>query len=461
MGTRLRQSFPLSDMTIPNAGQNTLGVGGKPWITAETLRRFGLAVVLAMCLRTFTFFPGLRILEELWFVLCGISFMLLYPLFKIQSDWNVTVLELYLAILIAVSIFLPAFTSHEVFGQPLGYGILARRGATVELVWLLLIGAWRRRWVTAARLESALVALIWATFVLYTAMRLFLNPANFPGAPAGFVLASGTGGATFSVPGPFMTFGVLYYALKGLREKRFKFYMYALILLVNAVGPSGRFLIVSLLATIAYFLVRWRPLAQVLVTFAQFILVGMIALAITYRINPEATRDRVQHFVAAIQVVTGNAQGEDASANARVVESDIAYPYIRAHPLLGVGILSAQWTGAAGQVSDYFFPDDIGLVGILFTYGFLCLPLFTLQYVFAVRASFAMPSGPTSALLDGTKAFVLYTAINSLTTGLFVFNFEQSSFFIVLLVLLVADMRMPTRLAAETNRVRTLPMVAA
>lgn len=448
-------------MTIPNAGQNTLGVEGKPWITAETLRRFGLAAVLAMCLRTFSFFPGLRSLEELWFVLCGISFILLYPLFKIQSVWTFTVLEFYLAILIAVSILLPAFTSHDVFGQPVGYGILAHRAAVVELVWLLLIGAWRRRWVTAARVESSLVALTWGTFVLYTAMRLLLNPANYPGAPAGFVLASGTGGATFGVPGPFMTFGVLYYALKGLREKRRKFYVYALILLVNAVGPSGRFLTVSLLATIAYFLIRWRPLAQVLITFAQFILVGLIAVAITYRVNPQATTDRLLHFGAAFQVVTGGTQSEDASANARVVESDIAYPYIRAHPLLGVGILSAQWPGAPGQIADYFFPDDIGLVGILFTYGSLGLLLFVLQYVFAVRASFSMSSGSTNALLDGTKAFVLYTAINSLTTGLFVFNFEQSSFFIVLLVLLVADERMPTRLAPETKRVRALPMVAA
>ncbi len=419
---------------------------------AEMLRRLGLAVVLAMSLRTFSFFPGVRSLEELWFVVCGVAFFVLYPLFKLQVDWSFSVIELYLLVVVPTSLFLPAFTSHDVFGQPLGYGLLARRSATLILTWLLLVGAWRRRWLNAAQVESVLVGLAWFTFFLYSFMRLLLNPANFTSAPAGFVLGSGTGGATFAVPGCFMTFGVLYYALRGLREKNVKCYGYSVLLLINAVGPSGRFLIVSLLATVAYFLIRWRPLAQVLTTFAQFALVALVALAITYRISPEATADRLNHFADAFRVVSGGQQGEDASSNARVVESDIAFPYIHAHPYGGVGVLSAQWPGSAGQVADYFFPDDIGLVGIVFTYGFVGLAIFAFQYFFAVRASLSLKPSENSALLDGTKAFVLFTAINSLTTGVFVFSFEQSSFFVVLLVLLSKELHdaNPQRTGART-----------
>ena len=411
-----------------------------------------------MSLRTFSFFPGVRSFEELWFVLCGIAFLLLYPLFKLQVDWSFSVIEIYLLVAVPTSLLLPAFTSHDVFGQPLGYGLLARRSATLILTWLLLVGAWRRRWLIAAQVESVLVVLAWFTFFVYGAMRLLLNPASFTSAPAGFVLGSGTGNATFAVPGCFMTFGILYYALRGLREKSGKWYAYSIVLLINAVGPSGRFLIVSLLATVAYFLIRWRPLAQVLTTFAQFVFVVLIALAITYRISPEATAERLTHFADAFQVVSGGQQGEDASSNARVVESDIAFPYIRAHPYGGVGVLSAQWTGSAGQVADYFFPDDIGLVGIVFTYGLLGLAVFLSQYVFAVRASLSLKRNENSALLDGTKAFVLFTAINSLTTGLFVFSFEQSSFFIVLLVLLSKDLR---DMKPQVAGARTAPSLIA
>ncbi len=447
-------------MTTVSSEQTYRPSTGWPGLTTETLRWLGLAVAVTMSLRTFSFFPGVRALEEIWFVLCAIGFFLLYPLFKVQVDWSFTVIELYLAVVIPVSILLPAFASYNAFEQPLGYGLLARRSVTLIMAWLLLIGAWRRRWVTAAQMESVLLVMAWITFVIYGAMRLLLNPANFTSAPTGFVLASGTTSATFAVPGCFMTFGVLYYALRGLREKRTKYYLYSFALLANAVGLSGRFLIVSLLSTVAYFLIRWRSIGQVLRTFIQFILVFCIVLGISYRISPEATSERVNKFVAAFQVVTGGGQGEDASANARVVENEIAYPYIQAHPYTGVGVLSAQWSGGAGKISDYFFPDDIGFVGILYTYGAVGLLMFAFQYVFAVRAAFSIPSGISNSLLDATKAFVIYTAINSLTTGLFVFSFEQSSFFIVLLFLLTGDIRNAMPLASKAKGVGMLTAVA-
>lgn len=453
-----REGF-LSEMTIMSLGRKNWVEAVWPRFTAKSLHQLGLVIVVVMSLRTFSFFPGIRSLEELWFVVCIGGFLLVYPLLKIQADWTFSAIEVYLLVAAVVSIFLPAFTSHDVFGQPLGYGVLARRSVSLVFAWLLLIGAWRRRWVSAAQMERVLVSMAWFTFALYTAMRLLLNPLSFPGAPPGFVLGSGTTGATFAVPGCFMTFGVLYYALRGLREKRGLYYLFALVLLVNAVGPSGRFLTVSLVATIAFFLVRWRPFTQVLKTFVQFIVVAAVALAITYRINPEATAEKVGRYADAFQVVTGG-ESDDASANARVVESDIAYPYIRAHPYTGVGILSAQWEGAAGQIADYFFPDDIGFVGILFTYGSLGLLMFLFQYVFAIRAAFSVSARQSTPLLDATKAFVLYSAINSITTGLFVFSFEQSSFFIVLLFLLTADIRRSSPVTAGARGVGVLTAVA-
>ena len=404
-------------------------------IQAFTLRRFALTVVLTMSLRTFTYFPGVRPLEELWFGVCFVAFFILYPLLKIRSDWTFNPWELYLCFVIPILIVLPAVTAHNQFGQPFSYGLLVRRSVVLDTTWLVFIGAWRRRWVDAKDTEFVLLFLTWTTFIVYTIMRLLLNPANFPTAPPGFILGSGTTEAFFAVPGCFMVFGVLYYALRGLREKKTGYYLLSLLLFAEAIGPSGRFLTISLLSTVSYFLFRWRPFNQVASTLIKFTAVVAVMLGIAFTIYPDLVQARLSHFGQAFQVLSGG-QVQDASANARVVETDIALPYIKAHPLAGVGVLSNQWSGAADAIAVYFFTDDIGFVGIVFNYGLIGLGILALQYLFAISAGFRIRLKDDNPLKDATKAFVLYTAIYSGTTGLFVFSFEQSSFFITLLVLL-------------------------
>ncbi len=404
-------------------------------IQGITLRRFALGVVLTMSLRAFTFFPGVRPLEELWFGVCLIGFVILYPLLKIQSDWTFTPWELYLCFVIPILVILPAVTAHNEFGQPLSYGLLARRSVALDTTWLVFMGAWRRRWITSKDVEVVLLSLAWASFFIYSFMSLFLNPASFASAPPGFILGSGTADAAFAVPGCFMVFGVLYYALKGLRLEKSRYYLFALILFVTSIGKSGRFLTVALFATVGYFLFRWRPLGQVISTLFKFAAVAVLMFGLAFSVSPDLVRDRVVRFGEAFQVVSGG-QGQDASANARIIETAIALPYIKEHPLVGVGVLSNQWIGAADAIATYFFTDDIGFVGIIFNYGALGLGLLLLQYIFAISAGLRIPVTDSDHLKDSAKAFVLYTVIYSGTTGLFVFSFEQSSFFITLLILL-------------------------
>lgn len=374
-------------------------------------------------------------MEELWFGVCLVGLLILYPLLKIQSDWTFTPWELYLCFVIPILVILPAVTARNEFGQPLSYGLLARRSVALDATWLIFMEVWRRRWISSKDVEVVLLFLAWTSFFIYRFMTLLLNPASFSSAPPGFILGSGTAEASFAVPGCFMVFGVLYYALKGLRLKAVRYYLLALVLFVTAIGQSGRFLTVSLFVTIGYFLFRWRPLGQVISTLFTFAAVATLVLGIAFSTFPDIVRERVFRFGAAFQAVSGG-QGQDASANARIVETNIALPYIKAHPLVGVGVLSNQWVGAADAIATYFFTDDIGFVGIIFNYGALGLGLLLFQYIFAISAGLRIPVTDSDHLKDASKAFVLYTVIYSGTTGLFVFSFEQSSFFITLLILL-------------------------
>ena len=408
--------------------------------SGEIYRTCFIGFVLVVSLRTFQFFPGGRPLEEIWILICFLGFAILYPLLKIQSDWSFQPIELYLLCMLPLFIVLPGIAAQREFGQPVIYGILARRSMLLITPWLLMIEVWRRGWVRSQEIEKILLFMAWGTSFLYISMQLLLNPANFPNAPAGFLRGQGTSDVAFSEPGCFMIFGTIYYALLAIRERRTRPTLYAIYFFVNAIGTSGRFLTVTFFVTVGYFLTRWRKLGAV-ISITIRALAGVAVLAgLVFLVNPKLLQEKVGRFGDAFVAVTGQ-QVDDPSAYARVVETGIALPYIKRHPLIGNGLHSTQWEDGAGAVGEYFFPDDIGLVGVVFDYGALGLVLFGLQYLFSLRAAFRLPPQLHSPLLDACKGYLVYTAIYSLTTGSFVFAFEQSSFFVVLMIVATNELR--------------------
>ena len=408
-----------------------------------TWRRVVLTLVLTMNLRIFQFFPGGRPLEEMWFVLCLLTLGLLYPLFKANADWKFSWLELYLLGIVGVLVLMPALSSYSVFGQPLIYGVLARRSTVLITTWLLLIHAWRYRWIDAEDVEAALIFLVWFVFAIYTGMRILFDPNAYPGAPTGFILGFGTNTQAFSVPGYLFPFGTIYYALRGLRERRIKFYLYAVAIFIDGAGASWRFLLVSVVVTLLFFLFRWRRIDEVLFTLVRLAVVVLVVGTLIQVTKPDLLSDTVGHFVAAVQVaVGGNKQEVDPSSDARVEEVNIALPYVREHPVFGVGELSGQWLSGPSEVlGGYFHDSDIGLLGTIFTYGVVGLILSSFQFVFTIRAARALPRQSHTALFDAAKGYVLFSALFSISTSFFVVAVETSTFFVVLSVLLSGDLR--------------------
>lgn len=397
-------------------------------------------LLLALNLRTFQYFPGGRPLEEFWFLLMAASFFLVYPLFKIHSDWRFSKLELYLLAVMLIAILLPATSAQRAFGQPLIYGVLARRAGILLTTWLLFLNAWRRRWITAAQVQTALLANVWVVAVLFGAMRLLLNPLTFPNAPPGFTTGAGTEAVAFTAPGHILPFGVLYYALRGIRQRSGRDYFLAALIFVINTGSSWRTLSACLAATLLLFLARWRPLNEVVGALLRLLVVLAIVTGLMQVLAPNLLGDIVTHFTDAVQVAVGQGPGEDSSANARYYEVTFALPYVREHPITGVGQLSEQWqSGPAAVLGLTFFDNDIGLLGILYSYGALGLLVCALQYVFALRAAREVPRTVHTPLLDATKGYLIYTALSSISTGFFVYSIETSTFFVMLLVLLADD----------------------
>ena len=332
------------------------------------LPRMLLVLALPMTFRTFQYFPGMRYVQEAWFVLCFLIALLVYPFWKMQSGLRFSRYELYLLVLMFGDVVLAAWRAQDVFGQPLLFGILAQRSMVLIAILLILVKALRCGMVELADIEAALLFLAWATFSLYLAMRLLLNPASFVGYSNGFVLTPMPGQEPFFIfQGYFISFAILYYAILGMRVRHKRYYLAAAVLFLSTLGPTGRGYMVCLAVVLLAFLYRIRGGRAATIAVMKFGLVAVVLGGVLYVAAPAVLSTRLAGFADAFAVVlTGNptdpagtATTAAVSANARIFETLTALPYIQEHPLLGNGVISNQWQGGMIATLESTFTQAI------------------------------------------------------------------------------------------------------
>ena len=407
------------------------------------MRQLFLITLLVMTFRNFQFFPGMAPVQELWFVLCFIFLLTVYPFWKWRTQWRFSSFELYLLAMMLLIPFLSGLFAWREFGQPIIYGFLSQRGVTLFAGALLLIHGLRYRIFTLRDVEKSLLFLAWGTLILYLIMKTLLDPAMFSSYGKGFVEGGDGDHPSFKLPGIFIIFGIYYYLFLGFRKKQGKYYLIAGLFFIFLLGDAGgRSMTVAMLATFVFFVYRWGGVSRLIALLPKMLVVITLFLGIAYVANPESVSSRVEKFSDAFTVAfTGN-EVEDVSANARILETLIAMPYVQKNPLLGNGNISNQWQdGYEGVLGGYFYPSDIGIIGVLYMYGVVGFILFAWQYWFAIREANRLPIQIHNPMLDATKGCLLYLAIHSLVTGFFVHNAEISFLFIALLGSIVRDLR--------------------
>jgi hypothetical protein len=229
----------------------------------------------------------------------------------------------------------------------------------------------------------------------------------------------------------------MYYILRGARTGNAKDFLLAAILFAPtfAAGGTGRMATLSLLASLGFFLYRWLPVGRFWSIAAKFSLIAALGIGLAYAVAPAFITQRVAAYSDAFRVTLTGTEVSDVSANVRLLQVLTALPYIQKHPLLGNGVLSAQWYGGEQSLlGDLFNSSDIGLVGGVFIFGGLGLIALAYQFRFAARAARRLSPSIRSPLADATKAFLLYVAISSFSACYFAFNPEKTLFFITLLV---------------------------
>ena len=406
---------------------------------SKTLRIL-LAFGLLLSFRTLEYFPGMTYVQESWYVLCFLALLIVYPISKILNGFEFYAFEIYVLILMLVDVLWPAWRAHQVFGQPLYYGVLRQRASVLMGVPLLMFIAMRSRWMSPQYLESTLLLLSWGTFILYSMMLLFLNPADFLSTAGRFVLYV-KGSYLFVLHTDFIAFGMIYYAFLALRGQGVKYYIAAAILFVGVVDNSdARAFMVSLAVMFLYILYRRFSFGNFIKYIAIACTVAAVTLALGFALKPDYMSARIAGFADAFKVVFTASEVEDPSAGIRLVEGNTALPYIQKNPLLGNGAISHQWQNSPEDVSaDVFFPDDIGVLGIIFAVGVIGLFVYAYQFRLAIWASRRIPERLRSPLSDAAAGYLLVFGINSVSTGSFFYFPEISLFFIAILVAIAYD----------------------
>jgi hypothetical protein len=178
------------------------------------------------------------------------------------------------------------------------------------------------------------------------------------------------------------------------------------------------------------FSLRWRWRSRAVIRFAVVASVTAICAWGLMRVaTPGLLAEFEEKFAAGFVVTFSGEMTDDASANVPLLQAVMVLPLVEGRWLAGNGIVSAAWGGGLGGVlgEEYFHPSDIGILGVMFTYGLIGLILFGGQFYYAVKGARRARSldSPSESLPTAIYAYVAYLGIRSLATGQFAFAPEM------------------------------------
>jgi len=379
------------------------------------------------------FVPSLAIFKELWIVLMllGLCGTVIYLMLRRQG-LKFTAFEYYIIALCFSPFYLGVMAYFE-FGQPLLYGVLSGRSIWLVAAPFLLLQAYRLKLVDQHDIERSLVILSWILLVSCLFLEVFGNPAAYA-ETSGLVGGNDIIGYAFIYPVSLLVFATLYYFVSGVQTHNTRYYVLAMPFLLFLVLVDGeRSLIVSLMAAGVYLSWRYISFTRLMVWGPKLLLTAAGVLILLVAIKPGYMAELEEKFSDAFLVVMSGESGDDASANARIYEIRAATPYIEKNWLFGNGHLSHRWENGYESKIGYFFPSDIGLIGVLYKYGIAGLIFFMVQFYFVFKFRRFIPTKKRSGFILAVEGYLLYMALHSLVTGEFVGYVEVGLLFISIL----------------------------
>lgn len=268
---------------------------------------------------------------------------------------------------------LSAFLANAKFGQPLLYGLLEERRSFLYLLFFPALFLMIRAKPTQEELErffliSGLVCVL-VGYLYYFGVLPENNDVTFNVDDKDYGL-NPLRPNRFSIGAAYVS--VCAYMLMYRIRRAYSLGSVLLLLLFASylwlVLQTRNTMLMWVLGGIWIFRTRWGVLLK-----TGAAVIGIVLVA--YFIAPDFFEDQYQQFNALIGEAT-------TEGGVRVTTSDIVLREVPANYYVGMGALSLQWqSGFARLYNAYFYLSDVGLLGVLYRFGFLT-PLIAAFYYF-------------------------------------------------------------------------------
>jgi hypothetical protein len=388
---------------------------------ADAGRMLVLCFLLAMITRTFTVSHIYAVMGPVEGGLVGL-FAVWLGWRALQrclgNDWRFSGPEITGMLISLVPIW-AAFGAHRVFGQPVIYGILAFKDFYLLYGGLLILYWLKKGFFTISQVERALLIVAGLGLAYFYFASLFTDPGDYLDTPLAGANSVKGGVAYYRFNMTLVYFGAVYYSVKAFLQRRWLLLvpaaLYAFYLVYFRLDRTSiAVLLVSVTVAIVFHVPTRRIARAILLSILPF-LFGVLLLVVFV---PDKLEQYDKMFADALGTVTGApVVGEGTSV--RVHEAAVADKYIHRYPLTGSGRIDHDFEETGYEkFMGYFFPADIGYLGLIFMYGFpvtiLLFMLFPLGAVYALRVR----GRNDDVFFITCKVMILSLALDSLTNGM-------------------------------------------
>ncbi len=348
------------------------------------------------------------------FAVFGFAWFLLNPSYlgKRIKRWLFTFLILMVISITASYVHL----NQDILSGIIGNKSFLELGAVLFIYYLML-----RYNIKSKRVIRLIKRTSWVLFVIYVILWIldikFTFVSVFTGSTVDMEVAK--------LRNHFVNLGSILYLGMFFYRKDTKFLILSLILFsVNMLGDFQRFIFLTYIVTLVsgFFIYKQKSM---LLKFLPYTLVLVFAgiLISSYTDYGSVIEDKYRSAFSILDFTP--TASSDGSVNARVWESTYALKEFFENPIFGKG--NPRASAMQQIVGDlYFHLSDIGLIGLLYSFGIVGL----IVYFFQLRESKLLKPFNERAL--GLKLSMVFIIFYTILTGFSVF---EPAFFFILLML--------------------------
>lgn len=343
----------------------------------------------------------------------------------LAKDWSINGFELYVLLLVMLPLG-AAFGARHAFGQPVIWGIVAFKDYYL-LLGVLAIGHWLRMgWISLHQVEQALVIVAWACLIYFYLATLFINPAPYQDTPLAGANEVKGGGVYYRFNMGAMYFGAIYYTARAFMRARwadlFPAMLFAAYVVVFRLDRTSMAVTAVGMAGVAL----WHaPYQRIMKVALATLLPAALAVMLLFVLAPAKVEQYKYMFLDAMDTVVGNS-GDGTETSIRTVESAIAERQVAKHPWIGNGRISKSWNeDGYDTYFGFFYPADIGALGLVFIYGYPGTALLYLLFPVAFAYMLRVRPEPGDVFFATLQFLLLALFLDSLTNGQLTQNTAQ------------------------------------